>query len=173
MSFVHNCKNFYQIYVVSDGSKMLLYACSQCICIGAIACYYYLRKNPRKYFLNMDQKKKITLISVGVLELAVVLFCLIVSIMVLNSGYNGRPSSVSNQPQLIQWLCANPTWFFVLFVLPLIIIFLVDGVYLILYATKKESSLSAAEKDAIAEEAKRQAKEEILKELRAESERKE
>ena len=121
----------------------------------------------------MDKKKKITLIAVGAVELAIIIFCLITSIMVLTSGYNGKPSSVADQPALIQWLCANSTWFFVLFVLPLIIIFIVDGVYLIMYATKRESVLSDAERDAIAEEAKRQAKEEILKELRGETEKQE
>ena len=53
-------------------------------------------------------------------------------------------------------------------VLPPIALFIVDGIYLILYATKKESVLSKEEKEAITEEAKRQAKEEILKELREE-----
>ena len=122
----------------------------------------------------MDKKKKITLIAVGAVELAIIIFCLVISIMVLASGYNGKPSSISDQPALIQWLCQkeNSPWFFVLFVLPVIIIFIVDGVYLILYATKRESVLSDSERDAIAEEAKRQAKEEILKELRAESEKK-
>jgi len=122
---------------------------------------------------HMDKKKKITLIAVGVVELAIIVFCLITSIMVLTSGYNGKPSSVADKPELIKWLCANPTWFFVLFVLPLIIIFIVDGVYLILYATKRESVLTDDERDAIAEEAKRQAKEEILKELRGEMDNKE
>ncbi len=121
----------------------------------------------------MDKKKKITLIAVGAVELAIIVFCLITSIMVLTSGYNGKPASVEDKPELIKWLCANPTWFFVLFVLPLIIIFIVDGVYLILYATKRESVLTDDERDAIAEEAKRQAKEEILKELRGEMDNKE
>lgn len=117
----------------------------------------------------MDKKKKITLIAVGAVELAIIIFCLVVSIMVLNAGFNGKPSSVEKQPALIQWLCLNPTWFFILFLVPLIIIFIVDGVYLILYATKRESVLTDEERDAIAEEAKRQAKEEILKELRGQS----
>ncbi len=116
----------------------------------------------------MDKKKKITLAVVGAVELAIIVVCLVMSILVLTSGYNGQASSIANKSDLVKWLCTNSVWFFVLFVLPLIIIFVVDGIYLILYATKKESMLSKEEKEVIAEEAKRQAKEEILRELRQE-----
>lgn len=116
----------------------------------------------------MDKKKKITLAIVGAVELVIIVVCLVMSILVLTSGYNGQGYSIADKSDLVKWLCTNSVWFFVLFVLPLIIIFVVDGIYLILYATKKESMLSKEEKEVIAEEAKRQAKEEILRELRQE-----
>ena len=54
-------------------------------------------------------------------------------------------------------------------VLPLFLIFVVDGVYLIMYATKRESMLSDQEKNDLLEEAKRQAREEALAEIRNQS----
>jgi hypothetical protein len=54
------------------------------------------------------------------------------------------------------------------------VIFLADGAYLIVYANKKASLLSDNEKKTIEDEAKRQAREEVLKEMQAEqSEQKE
>ena len=122
----------------------------------------------------MDKKKKITLIAVGAVELAVIVFCLVCAILVLTSGYSSASQNeqivwYENHPNMIGWMCVHPTEFFLLCVLPPIALFVLDGVYLILYATKKESVLSKEEKQAIAEEAKKQAKEEILKELREES----
>ena len=113
----------------------------------------------------MDKKKKITLIAVGAVELAVIVFCLVCAILVLTSGYSSASQNeqivwYENHPNMIGWMCVHPTEFFLLCVLPPIALFVLDGVYLILYATKKESVLSKEEK---------QAKEEILKELREES----
>ena len=120
----------------------------------------------------MDKKKRNILIIVGAIEIAIILFSLIVSIMVITAGNTGDP--ITNEKvhgPFIGWLLNHYIWYFVLFVLPLLIIFVVDGVYLIMFANKKESSLSQSDKDAIAEEAKRQAKEEVLRELREEAAR--
>ncbi len=122
----------------------------------------------------MDKKKRNILIAVGALELVIIIFSLVVSIMVIVAG-NGNPPNPTSATNLelhgpfIGWLLNNPVLFFVFFVLPLLIIFVVDGVYLIMFANKKESSLSDEDKEAIAEEAKRQAKEEVLRELREEA----
>ncbi len=119
----------------------------------------------------MSKKQKLTLGVVAVAELAVIIFCLVSSILVLTSGYSSaadKESWIASHPGMIGWMCANPLAFFFICVFPSILLFIVDGIYLILYATKKESLLSKEEKDAITEEAKRQAKEEILKELREE-----
>ena len=121
----------------------------------------------------MDKKQKLTLVVAGAIELAVIIFCMVVAIMVLTSGYSSASDNekyvwYDNHPDMIGWMCTHRTGFFLICVLPPIALFVVDGIYLILYATKKESLLSKEEKEAITEEAKRQAKEEILKELRSE-----
>lgn len=122
----------------------------------------------------MEKKKIITLSLIGVLELAVIVFCLVSAILVLTSGFSGASSNeqavwYENHPGMVGWMCVHPTQFFLICVLPPIVLFVIDGIYLIMYATKKESLLSKEEKQAIAEEAKRQATEEILKELRAQN----
>ena len=120
----------------------------------------------------MDKKKRNILIIVGAIEIAIILFSLIVSIMVITAGNAGTAeANLRIHGPFIGWLLNHYIWYFVLFVLPLLIIFVVDGVYLIMFANKKESSLSQSDKDAIAEEAKRQAKEEVLRELREEAAR--
>ena len=121
----------------------------------------------------MDKKQKLTLVVAGAIELAVIIFCMVVAIMVLTSGYSSASDNekyvwYDNNHDMIGWMCTHRTGFFLICVLPPIALFVVDGIYLILYATKKESLLSKEEKEAITEEAKRQAKEEILKELRSE-----
>ncbi len=121
----------------------------------------------------MDKKQKLTLIIAGVVELAVIVFCMVTAILVLTCGYSSASDDAKyvwydNHPDMIGWMCTHRTGFFLICVLPPIALFIADGIYLILYATKKESLLSKEEKDAITEEAKRQAKEEILKELRSE-----
>ena len=121
----------------------------------------------------MSKKEKIILLVAGVLEIGVIVFCLVCAIQVLTCGFTSASEPQKedwyiNHPNFIGWLCVNRPQFFLICVLPPIALFIVDGIYLIMYATRKESVLSKDEKDAIAEEAKRQAKEEILKELRSE-----
>lgn len=122
----------------------------------------------------MDKKQKLTLAAIGVAELAIIIFCMVCAILVLTSGFSGAGDSEKitwevYHPGMIGWMCTHRVGFFLICVLPPIALFIVDGIYLILYATRKESVLSKEEKDAIADEAKRQAKAEILKELREES----
>ena len=122
----------------------------------------------------MDKKQKLTLAAIGVAELAIIVFCMVCAILVLTSGFSGASDGdkiawEDYHPGMIGWMCTHRVGFFLICVLPPIALFIVDGIYLILYATRKESVLSKEEKDAIADEAKRQAKAEILKELREES----
>ncbi|MBO4737405.1 MAG: hypothetical protein J5627_03085, partial [Bacilli bacterium] len=67
----------------------------------------------------------------------------------------------------------NSILFALTIVLPLFLIFVVDGGYLIMYATKRESMLSDQEKNDLLEEAKRQAREEALAEIRNQSKKSE
>jgi uncharacterized membrane protein len=84
-----------------------------------------------------------------------------------------KRKTLTENGQFIGTLQNNPTLFLLTIVLPVFIIFAVDGVYLIVYANKKESVIGDEEKAAIEEEAKRQAREEVLKELQAEQKKSE
>jgi hypothetical protein len=123
----------------------------------------------------MDNKKKITLIVIGIVEAIVLVFCLVISIMVLqNYDAVNTGNNITNNGAFIGGLQNNHILFFCTIVLPVFVIFLADGAYLIVYANKKASLLSDNEKKTIEDEAKRQAREEVLKEMQAEqSEQKE
>lgn len=127
----------------------------------------------------MDKKKKITLFGIGGLELAIVLFALIVSIIVL-ATYNdpatygnaeaARRNLELNGP-MIGFFQNNSTAFFCIILIPVFVILVLDIIYLVAAAVKRESNLSKAEADAIREQAKAEARAEVLKEMQAESEK--
>jgi uncharacterized membrane protein len=114
----------------------------------------------------MDKEKRNWLIAIGVIEAAVIVFCLTISIIVLVTNTNQTTTNTEQNGAFIGTLQNSPVLFFCAFVLPLFLIFVVDGIYLIFFATKKESVLSDKERDDIQEEARRQAREEVLKQLR-------
>lgn len=132
----------------------------------------YATIRPFKRFISffMDKKTKLTFIIIGAVEVAVLVFCLVVAILVY-SQFDGNltPQQLldKNGP-FIGKLQTNGVLLFFTIVFPALLIFLVDGGYLIYYAVKRESSLNEKEKSAIEEEAKRQAREEVLKEMQAE-----
>jgi uncharacterized membrane protein len=113
----------------------------------------------------MEKGKRSWLITIGIVEAAVIIFCLVVSIIVLVTNTEANQTNLDKNGVFIGSLQNNPTLFFCCFVLPLFIIFVADGVYLIFYVTKKESVISDEEKEAIAAEARRQAREEVMKAL--------
>ena len=120
----------------------------------------------------MDRKQKRKLIIVGAIELVVVVFCLTVSIWTIATiAPANDPDRVAhnwaNGP-FIGWFQNNSTPFFLIIVLPLFIILALDIIYLIVYATRRESAIGQRERDAIAEEARRQAREEVLREMQQE-----
>jgi uncharacterized membrane protein len=120
----------------------------------------------------MDKKTKRIFIIVGAVEIAVLIFCLVVAILVYTTfDKNSAQVNLDKNGPFIGSLQNNPTLLFFVIVFPALLIFLVDGGYLIYYAVKRESTLNATEKSAIEEEAKRQAREEVLKELKAEQEK--
>jgi uncharacterized membrane protein len=122
-----------------------------------------------KQLYCMDNKKKRMFLIIGIVEVVVLIFCLVISILVLhNLSNDDKQANLDNNGVFIGTLQNNPTLFLLTIVLPVFIIFVVDGVYLIVYANKKESVIGDEEKAAIEEEAKRQAREEVLKELQAE-----
>ena len=123
----------------------------------------------------MDKKTKRNLIIVGVVELALIIFCLTVSIVVMvtfNSPdqfgtITARQLNEQNGP-MIGWFQNNPTGFFLIIVLPLLIVLVVDIVYLVMYAIKKESNISEEERAILEEQAKQAAKDELRAEIMAE-----
>ena len=124
----------------------------------------------------MDKKTKIRLFVAGAVELVIVVFCLVVSIWVMatitdpNIPDHANQNFINNGP-FIGWFQNNSTPFFLIIVLPLFVLLALDVIYLIVFATKRESSLSASERHAIEEQAKREAREEVLREM-AEEEKK-
>jgi len=113
----------------------------------------------------MSKKKKIILALVVALELAIIVFCLVISIRVMTTITDNANTNLSRNGQFIGSLQNNPVIFFCSIVLPLFVIFVIDGAYLIVYAVKRESKLTDKERSAISEEAKRQAREEVLASL--------
>ncbi|MGI6735354.1 MAG: hypothetical protein ACOX3C_04125 [Bacilli bacterium] len=94
------------------------------------------------------------------LELALMIALVTISIIALKNAQAG-----SGGP-FIKWLIGNRVWFFVLIVLPLIILFLFN-VYLLIKVMNEASSkeFKQMSKEELLEEARRQAREELQKEL--------
>lgn len=121
----------------------------------------------------MNKNKKIALIVAGIVEIAIVVFVIVVSIIYMatfipkdSSPYYDGINIEKNGP-FIGWLQENPTAFLAV-IIPIFLILALDIIYLIMVAVKKESKLSEAEMDAISAQAKKEAREEVLKELKAE-----
>lgn len=123
----------------------------------------------------MDKQKKIFLIG-GLAEGAVLIFDLIVSIIVWTtiateeeikaSGGNYEQLNLRNGP-FIAFFQNNPTAFFCIICIPLFVIIAIDFVYFAMLASKKQSSLSDEQIEAIREKAKKEAQEELMAELNA------
>lgn len=121
----------------------------------------------------MDKKNKIKLIAAGAVEVAIVIFCLTISIWVLatwpknanNMTETQFAAAIANNPPFIRWFQENNLRILLVLILPLLLILALDIVYLVIFATKKESALSQQEQAAIEERAKREAREELLREI--------
>lgn len=122
----------------------------------------------------MDKKKKIGLIVAGVAELAVVVFVIVTSILVTVTFHdpdvdaNYMAHNLADNGPFIGWLQNNPTAFLFIVLIPIFIILALDIIYLVVVATKKHVDISDAEQAAIAEQAKKEARAELLKELQEE-----
>jgi uncharacterized membrane protein len=116
----------------------------------------------------MSKKKKTWLIVIGAVEVVFLIFALVVSIMVVRTLYKNAKSNLYYNGPFIGTLQNNYMLFFFVILFPVLVIFLADTAYLIVYATKKHNAIADDEKKAIEDEAKRQAREEVLKEIQAE-----
>ncbi|MFA5762874.1 MAG: hypothetical protein WCR77_05140 [Bacilli bacterium] len=113
----------------------------------------------------MDKsEKKIRLpawlnLTLIIAEIVLTVFLVTISIIVMVTM--GTSTNV-----LIKWLALNPLWFFIIIVFPLIVLFLVNVFLLIKAVTgQKESTTIAMSQEQLLEEAKRQARDEVMKEL--------
>ena len=78
---------------------------------------------------------KRTLIIAAAIEVVIVTFCLIVSILVMTTRDPMGEQNIAKNGAFIGTLQDNPKIFARAIVLPLFIIFVIDGIYLIMYAT--------------------------------------
>lgn len=119
----------------------------------------------------MDKKQRNTIIIAGIVEAIIIIFCMTVSILVLStfdSNLTAQEILAKNGP-FIGGLQTNNTIFLITIVLPLFVILALDIIYLIIYATKRESALSDKERDAIEAQAKEEARQEVLREMEEEA----
>ena len=114
--------------------------------------------------------KKILIIVAGILEALIVIFALVVSIIVFVTilPVGSAQTNVEANGYFIGTLQDNPVIFLVSILVPLIVIFVLDGLFLIYIAVISSkatstalSQLSEEEKRAILEEAKAEALAEI------------
>lgn len=129
--------------------------------------------------------KKILLWVIGGLEVLVLLFCLYLAIATLQ-----HPNTDIENPDLryqacladnkglflgewISWIqCAPQGVSFCILILPVLVIFLVDGIYLVFYAFRRPKVLSEADEEAIREQARAEARAQVLREMGVLSEEK-
>jgi uncharacterized membrane protein len=99
-------------------------------------------------------------------EIVLTVFLVTVSIIAMVTVNNDTATG------FIKWLALNSLWFFILIVFPLIVLFLVN-VFLLIKAvnTQKEVSLGTAgmSPEQLLEEARRQAREELMAEMNKEA----
>ena len=121
----------------------------------------------------MDKAQKRKLIIIGAIEAAIVVFALVVSILVVTTFHKPDEYDAYNKNMqngaMIGFFQNNPTAFFLIIVLPLFLILALDVIYLIVYATRRESSLTEKERAAIEEQARKEAREEVLREMQEEA----
>ena len=122
----------------------------------------------------MDKQKKIFIIG-GIVEAAILIFDLVVSILVWTTFQspetyptNWQEKNLEINGPLIGFFQNNTTAFFCIICIPLFAIIALDFVYFAIIANKKESKLSDAQLEAIHKKAQAQAEAEVLKELEEE-----
>ena len=126
----------------------------------------------------MDKNKKILLIG-GIIEAAILIFALVVSILVWTTAHSAeqypayiregwqewQELNVTENGKMIGYFQNTPVAFFLIICLPIFIIVALDFVYFAVVASKRESNLS----DAQLAELKKQAEAEVRAELEKEA----
>ena len=134
----------------------------------------------QKYIINisMDRNKKILLIG-GIIEGAILIFALVLSIIVWTTAVNANDFPGITQEQLAQknfdkngafvsYFQNNPNQLFIIVCVPVFILIAVDFVYFAIIASKKETNLSDEQMEAIKKKAEEEVRAEMMKELEEE-----
>ena len=120
----------------------------------------------------MDKNKKIILIG-GIVEGLILIFCLVVSILVLTrlvsheglSDADWVQANIDNSGAFIGTLQTQPPLFFCTICIPVFLMVAVDFVYFFIIANKRETNLSDAQIEAIKKKAEEEVREEVMKEM--------
>ena len=121
----------------------------------------------------MDKNKKILLIG-GIVEGALLVFALVLSILVWTTACNGadypslealHQANIEKNKPFIAFFQNNTTAFFCVVCIPIFMMVALDFVYFAIIASKRESSLSDEQLAAIKKQAEQEVREEMMKEL--------
>ena len=128
----------------------------------------------------MDKNKKILLIG-GIVEGALLIFALVLSILVWTTVCNGkdyptiemlRQANIDKNGPFIAFFQNNTTAFFCIVCIPIFVMVALDFVYFAIIASKRESSLSDEQLEKIKKQAEEEVRAEMLKEIEEEQEKK-
>ena len=128
----------------------------------------------------MDKNKKVLLIG-GIIEGAILVFALVLSIIVWTTVCNGkdyvspealRQANIEKNGAFIAFFQNNTTAFFCIVCIPIFVIVALDFVYFAIIASKRESSLSDEQLAAIKKKAEEEVRQEMMKEILEEEEKK-
>ena len=128
----------------------------------------------------MDKNKKILLIG-GIVEGALLIFALVLSILVWTTVCNGkdyptiemlRQANIDKNGPFIAFFQNNTTAFFCIVCIPIFVMVALDFVYFAIIASKRESSLSDEQLEKIKKQAEEEVRAEMLKELEEENQNK-
>ena len=128
----------------------------------------------------MDKNKKILLIG-GIVEGALLIFALVLSILVWTTVCNGkdyptvellRQANIDKNGPFIAFFQNNTTAFFCIVCIPIFVMVALDFVYFAIIASKRESTLSDDQLAAIKKQAEQEVREEMMKEVLAEEQEK-
>ena len=128
----------------------------------------------------MDKNKKILLIG-GIVEGALLIFALVLSILVWTTVCNGKDyptvemlhqANIDKNGPFIAFFQNNTTAFFCIVCIPIFVMVALDFVYFAIIASKRESTLSDDQLAAIKKQAEQEVREEMMKEILSEEQEK-
>ena len=117
---------------------------------------------------NLSKSKKILYGVLFGLDVALTIFFLVVSIVMLVTMPSLADIKLGNyQKNFIGWFQQNPTWFLIIVVLPLIALFVVNIIVLVKYVKSSSTKKKVALND-LSEEDKAKLREALMKDLSGE-----